>query len=508
MKENILIRGVNWVGDAVMTMPAIRAIKRADPESILTLLVKPWVAPLFEKDPFIDKTIRYEESHSGVLGKFQLARVLREENFSRAILLQNAFDAAITAWLARIPERIGYARDARGLLLTHALPHKGEDRNMHHIDYYLKLLESVGIPSAGKDTWIYLGLEERLEARDKLSSLKRPILGINPGASYGSAKQWLPERFSEVARRTIEELGGSVVIFGGPGEISIASDIAKPLKEHEQAGKLLKMAGKTSLRELMAQMSECDVVLSNDSGPMHIADALAVPLVAIFGSTSPELTGPRKPSSHVIKADMDCAPCFKRKCPDKGLACMESINPDEVFESIMHAIPSRRAVLLDRDGTICEDADYLNSWGKLKVFDDIIGLNSLINNDFKLIGLTNQSGIARGIVDEGFVNEVNDMFMVKHGFKGFYYCPHHPDDACQCRKPEPGLAFRARDEHGTDLRRSYMVGDKDADMLLGRTIGAYTILVTTGKQKASPYADFTASGLDEAVKHIVSRTQA
>ncbi|MFC1549349.1 lipopolysaccharide heptosyltransferase II [Nitrospirota bacterium] len=505
MSKKTLIRGVNWVGDAVMTMPAIRAIKRAYHSSEVSLLVKPWVAPLFQKDPFIDKTIQYEDSHSGIMGKFQLARVLREESFQRAILLQNALDAAVTAWLARIPERIGYARDGRGILLTHSLPHTGEDRNMHHIDYYLKLLESVGIPSAGTDTWIYLSLEERLQSRERLSSLKRPILGINPGASYGSAKQWLPERFTEVARRTIKELGGSVVVFGGPGEIDIASDIAKPLREHENAGRVMGLAGKTSLRELMALMSECDVVLSNDSGPMHIADALAVPLVAIFGSTSPELTGPRKPSSHVIRASVDCSPCFKRKCPDKGLTCMETIETNEVFEIIRKSLLSQKAVFFDRDGTLCEDAHYLNSWDKLKVFDNISHLNSLINKDYKLVGLSNQSGISRGIVDEGFVGEVNRMFMDKHGFSGFYYCPHHPDDACLCRKPEPGLAIRARDKHNIDLRRSYMVGDKDADMLLGRTIGAYTILVTTGKQKTSPYADFIAKGLKEAVEHITSQ---
>jgi len=508
MKNKILIRGVNWVGDAVMTMPAIRAIKRSDPDSDISLLVKPWVAPLFEKDPFIDRTIHYKDSHSGVLGKFQLARVLREENFQRAILLQNAFDAAITAWLARIPERIGYARDARGLLLTHSLKHMGEDRNMHHIDYYLKLLESVGIKSAGNDTWIHLSLEERMAAREKLSSLKRPILGINPGASYGSAKQWLPGRFAEVAGRTVDELGGSVLVFGGPGELDICDDITSRVENYVNDGKIVPLAGKTALRELIALMSECDVILSNDSGPMHIADALAVPLVAIFGSTSPELTGPRKPSSHVIRADIDCSPCFRRKCSDIGLPCMEFIGVDEVFDAITQAIPSERAVLLDRDGTICEDADYLNSWDKLKAFDDINSLNHLINLDFKLIGITNQSGIARGIVSEDFVGQVNEMFIDRHGFSGFYYCPHHPDEACQCRKPEPGLAIRARDEHGIDPRRSFVIGDKDSDMLLGRTIGAYAILVTTGKQESSPHADFTASGLDQAVKHILSRQQA
>jgi len=505
MSGKTLIRGVNWVGDAVMTMPAVRAIKRAAPDSLSSLLVKPWVAPLFEKDPFVDRTIIYEDSHSGIMGKFQLARALREERFDRAILLQNALDAAVTAWLARIPERIGYARDGRGLLLTHALPHSGEDRSMHHIDYYLKLLESVGLPPSGTDTWIYLDLAERLAAREKISSLKRPILGINPGASYGSAKQWLPERFTEVARRIIEELDGSVLVFGGPGEADVASEIISPIQEHANTGRAVNMAGKTGLRELMSLMSECDVVLSNDSGPMHIADGLAVPLVAIFGSTSPELTGPRKPSSHVVRAGVDCSPCFRRTCPDKGLACMETIGVEEVFSAVRQALPSGRAVLLDRDGTICQDADYLNSWDKLNVFNDISSLNMLLNIDFNLIGITNQSGISRGIVEDGFVNDVNRMFIEEYGFSGFYYCPHHPDDMCTCRKPEPGLAIRARDEHDIDLRRSYMVGDKDADMLLGRAIGARTILVTTGKQKSSPYADFRASDLKEAVEHIISQ---
>ena len=492
------------MGDAVMTMPAIRAIRHANPEAHITLLVKPWVAPLFELDPSIDSIMHYTDAHKGILGKFRLARELKEKKFDRAILLQNAFDAAAAVFLARIPARIGYDRDGRGLLLTDAISHGGRDRMMHHIDYYLDLLSEAGIPNAGRDTWLFLGINERLEARAKLSGLKRPILGINPGASYGSAKQWLPDRFAEVARRIIEELGGSVVVFGGPGEVDIAADITGRLSGIDTS-KLMNMAGKTSLRELASLMSECDSILSNDSGPMHMADAMGVPLTAIFGSTSAELTGPRKASSQSIVAPLECSPCFKRVCPDgDSLACMEAIGVEEVFAVIKSSVKHRRAVIFDRDGTLCEDANYLNSWDNFKVFDEVSSLNSLIDNNYRLIGISNQSGIDRGIVNEAFVHEVNKLFLDKLGFSAFYYCPHHPNKGCSCRKPEPGLALRASNELGVNLRESFVVGDKDADMLLGRAIGAYTILVTTGKQQTSEHADFIATGLSQAVSHILS----
>lgn len=505
MSRKTLIRGVNWVGDAVMTMPAIRAIRRADPEDNISLLVKPWVADLFKHDPSVNEIIPYEDIHKGLAGKFRLASRLKPHKFDRAILLQNAIDAALTVFLARIPERIGYARDGRGMLLTRSIPHRNEDRTMHHIDYYLKLLQSVGIPPAGTETWLFLLREERIRAREELSGLKRPLIGINPGASFGSAKQWLPERFAEIAHRTVNELDGSAVVFGGPGEIEIAADITGRLTPHTQTGRVISMAGKTSLRQLAALMSECDAIVSNDSGPMHIADALGVPLAAIFGSTSWELTGPRKSSSHVITASVECSPCFKRTCPDKGLTCMDQISANEVFEIIQGIIPTQRAVLFDRDGTLCEDAHYLNSWDKLRIFDDITSLNKLSDIGLKLIGISNQSGIARGIVDAGFVDKLNQMFMDKHGFSGFYHCPHHPDDACSCRKPEPGLAIRARQDHGIDLRHSFVVGDKDADMLLGRAIGATTILVRTGKQETSQHADYQANTLADAVNYIINQ---
>ncbi len=210
-KEKILIRGVNWIGDAVMTLPAIRAIRRFYPQAHISLLIKPALAPLFENSFDVDEIIIYEPQFRGLAGKLRLINILRKKRFSRAILLQNAFDAALLAFLARIPERIGYDRDRRGFLLTDPIRYTNQDRNIHHIHYYLNLLTAAGIDAAYSHPWIRMTLQERLDSRARLSEVKRPILGINPGATFGSSKRWLPERFAEVAAWFIRETKGSAV---------------------------------------------------------------------------------------------------------------------------------------------------------------------------------------------------------------------------------------------------------------------------------------------------------
>ncbi|MCE5312376.1 MAG: lipopolysaccharide heptosyltransferase II [Nitrospiraceae bacterium] len=495
---NILIRGVNWIGDAVMSMPAIHAIRQAYPDASISLLVKPFVAPIFENNPLIDEIILYDDSHKGITGRLRLARMLRKKRFQKAILLQNAFDAALIAFLAGIPERIGYDRDGRGFLLTQKIPHDKLDRKIHHIEYYLNLLKNAGIDPAPARPWIYLTHEERQPARQMLSQLRRPILGINPGATYGSAKRWFPERFAEVAKWFQMETGGSIVIFGGKNEVDIAQEIDKHIFDSK-----LFLAGSTGLRQLAALISECDVFVSNDSGPMHIADALITPLVAIFGSTSAELTGPTSPNTHVISCRVSCRPCFDRTCGLGDLRCMSMVRSDEVFFRIKDALPVKKAVFFDRDGTLCKDADYLNRWEDFEIFKDMDSIKKLKAAGYMLIGVSNQSGIKRGIVDEAFTKSVNEKFMNEYGFDDFFYCPHGPAEGCSCRKPEPAMALWARAKHRIDFRKSYVVGDKDADMLLGRNIGAKTVLVKTGKQQASEYADAVFDNLAQAVDGIL-----
>jgi len=497
--HKILVRGVNWIGDAVMTMPALRAIRQAYPGSAMSLLVNPSVAPLFVRNPNIDEVILYEDRFRKLLGKLRLVNTLRKMSFSEAILLQNAFDAALISFLARIPERIGYDRDSRGYLLTKRVPFNNDDRKVHHIEYYLNLLEAVGIKAPHAYPWIYLSIEERLWARDRLSGLRRPLLGINPGATYGSAKRWFPERFADVANWFTKDTGGSVVIFGSTKELDIVQEIGKNILENK-----LLLAGKTSLRELISLISESDAFLSNDSGPMHVSYAVGTPLVALFGSTDPRLTGPVGNGNVVVRSNVSCSPCFQRTCKKNDMQCMYGITSDEVFLEVKKILPTTKAVFFDRDGTLCKDSNYLSRWEDFEVFPEITSLQLLKEQGFLLIGVSNQSGIFRGIIDESFVKEVNKVFIREYGFDDFYYCPHSPYDHCPCRKPEPGMVSWARGKYKINPRRSYVVGDKNEDMLLAKAVGAKSILVTTGRDRDSINADFIVKNLTDAARVIIS----
>ncbi|MGB9716769.1 MAG: lipopolysaccharide heptosyltransferase II [Thermodesulfovibrionales bacterium] len=526
--KNLLVRGVNWIGDAVMTLPAIRALRRELPETKISLLVKPWVSAIFENNPNIDEIISYNERHNGILGKIRLSRMLNKKNFSCAILFQNAFDAAFITFLAGIKERAGYKRDGRGFLLTEAVKVPQEDIERHQIYYYLNLLKNLGFNAEYSDPYIYLSLDERLSTRDRLKELRRPIIGINPGAEYGSAKRWLPERFAEVAGWFIKDTNGSIVIFGSRKEEDIAEKVEKLVISHWSSvvvrkngiindsmtddlltsDHLLNLAGKTSLRELISLISECDVFVTNDSGPLHISYAVGTPLVAIFGSTDPDLTGPPADivANLVINHKFSCSPCFERTCRNNDLRCMYAITSDDVYYGVKKILPYNPAVFFDRDGTLCRDSGYLNRYEDLYIYPEVVNLHLLKEKGFKLIGLTNQSGIARGIIKEEFVKDINRIFIERYKFDDFYYCPHHPDEHCSCRKPELGMAFRARAEHRIDFKKSYVVGDKESDMLLAKAMGAKGIFVKTGHDKESNTADYEARDLKEALDLIIKHS--
>lgn len=503
--STVLVRGVNWIGDAVMTIPALRALRRSLPDARLCLLVKPWVAPLFETDPDIDEIILYSDEYRGITGKIRLARRLKGYGFDAAMLFQNAFDAALIAFLAGIKRRIGYSRDGRRLLLTDPVSFDASARQLHHIDYYINLVKKAGFNGRPDLPWLFVDLDEHNRARLMLKDLRRPVVALNPGAAYGSSKRWLPERFAEVAGRVITELNGSILLLGGPKETGIAEEILRHLDASFVAHtSLLNLSGRTSLRELMALIAESELLVTNDSGPMHIGYAVGTPLIALFGSTSPEHTGPVGRSDIVIRKGIDCSPCFERQCMKNNLACMDRISSEEVYSAVKKLISRKRAVFFDRDGTLCRDAHYLSRIEDLEIFPEISALLKLKDRGFSLIGVSNQSGIARGIVPENVTKQVNRIFMDHYGFDAFYYCPHHPDDHCSCRKPEPGMLITGRNEHGIDLRRSFVVGDKDVDMRLARAVGAVGILVKTGKAETSPYADAVVEGLGDAVRTILS----
>jgi heptosyltransferase-2 len=335
----ILVRAPNWIGDAVMAIPALEAIRRTHPGDEICILARPVVADLFSEQPFADRLMQfdYRGRHDGWLGREKLASELRKEKFDVAVLFQNAFDAAWLAWRAGIPERIGYARDARGALLTKAIrvPREGEIPK-HESHYYLELLHRAGwIEAAPAIPPIRLVVPE--EARGRAESALRSAgakenawrCAIAPGASYGAAKCWPPERFARLADRLISECGADVIFFGSPGEKEIAARIASIMKARP-----ISLVGETSMRDLAALFACCAVFIGNDSGAMHMAAAAGLPVIGIFGSTDPEGTAPVTEQFSLIREVVSCSPCFLRRCPVDH-RCMTRISVDSVFTAAM-----------------------------------------------------------------------------------------------------------------------------------------------------------------------------
>ena len=318
--SRVCVRATNWLGDAVMSLPAIRAIRQVFPHAHIALVARPWVADLYARERSVDCVIPYT-AQTGFSAKRAFAAVLRREHFDAAILLQNAFDAALLAWLAGIPVRIGYNRDARGLLLTQAIPvpEPGEIPR-HERFYYLELLCRAGMIERFPETGA-IRLEGIDEARAagvvhlaRLGVAAKAVLGVSPGAAYGNAKRWLPERFAAVAQAVAQShVPSAVLLFGSAAERPLCETVGQPLRT---AGiEVRNLAGETSLREFIDLAAACRLFLTNDSGAMHVSSALGVPTVAVFGATDDTTTGPTGELARVVREHAECSPCLLRECP-------------------------------------------------------------------------------------------------------------------------------------------------------------------------------------------------
>ncbi|MGC8808746.1 MAG: lipopolysaccharide heptosyltransferase II [bacterium] len=331
--KRILVRSPNWIGDAVMSLPALMSIKSAFPTSEISILAKPWVADIFKGCSTASKIILYESPgiHQGLSGKMRLAKKLKEEKIDLAILFPNSFESALITYLARIPKRAGYNTDGRGLLLTYPVP-PPEKRKGHQIDYYLKLVNYLGFPISTRVPLLKINAEQAAWARQKLVSLgikdNEPLVGMAPGSSYGPAKEWPVKKFAELSQKIIKKLGARIIVLGGQNDRELAQKI---LASSQNLG--YDLTGQTSLVEAMALMVQCRLIVTNDSGLMHVAAALQVPLVAIFGSTDPSHTGPVGKHCRVIRKALPCSPCFKKNCP-KNTECLEAISVEEVYREV------------------------------------------------------------------------------------------------------------------------------------------------------------------------------
>jgi heptosyltransferase-2 len=326
-----------------MSTPFVRSVRKNFPQAHIALLAKPWVAPVYENNPHVDDMIIYDAAgrHSGLFGKFRLAKDLRRYHFDVALLLQNAFEAAFISWLAGIGMRLGFNTDGRKILLTHPVHRYPFLKRRHQIDYYLEILQGAGLFTEPADMEIVLSDTEKIRAVQYLTDTGCPIdacvIGINPGAAFGTAKRWFENRFAEVCRRLKSIPNACFLIFGSPGEADLGHRIAGAV-----GGACINLCGKTTLREAISLIDRCRLFITNDSGLMHLAAAMNIPQIAIFGPTNHTTTSPRSASSHILRMPVACSPCMKPDCPIDH-RCMDAVTVDHVLQTALHLLSEDRS---------------------------------------------------------------------------------------------------------------------------------------------------------------------
>ncbi len=333
----------NWVGDLVMATPVLTDLRNHYPEAHITAMCRAPYGDLLKEDPDIDELFCFSKASSfgRRLETRSIIEKLRKGKYDLGILLTHSLSSAWWFWQGKVKKRIGYVGNGRGILLSRSVPVPQTIHKQHLVLTYKMLLTELGIPLSTTAPRLQLAEKEVDLARTLLeqhgvteSSL---IVGINPGATYGSAKCWLPERFRQVTERLLEKEDLYIVYFGDQGAASLVKEICQGLPP-----RVVNLAGLTSMRELAALISLSDVLLTNDSGPMHIADALQTPVVALFGSTDEVVTGPYR-QGVVIHKHVECSPCYQRTCPI-DFRCMKSIETDEVMEELSKVLISKRKI--------------------------------------------------------------------------------------------------------------------------------------------------------------------
>jgi heptosyltransferase-2 len=343
--ERIVVRGTNWVGDAVMTIPALRQLRRLFPNAQITLATRGWAQGLFAGADFIDELQVHEGS--GLRSVVQQVRQWRKQNFDLAILFPNSLETALVASLARVPLRIGYATDGRQRLLTHPLALPEWRASKHEVFYYLKIVAELEWLLKQEQTFLDTQPDGSLEVSEVRKSAARDFLrerGIRdgvatvalcPGSINSRAKRWPTDRYAELADRLIDELGAEVLLVGSKAESDVSLAVAQQM--HNQPKML---TGQTDLAELVAILSLADLLVTNDTGPAHIASALGRPTLVIFGPTNPLTTRPFSPFGEIVREPPDCAPCMLRDCPIDH-RCMTAIAPADVFERARHLLSNQ-----------------------------------------------------------------------------------------------------------------------------------------------------------------------
>ena len=314
----ILIRSSNWLGDAVMSVPAVRAIKRGRPDAQITVAAPSKIAPMWKLVPEVDAIVPLTEN--SLVGTVHAIR--RQVTFDVAILFPNSLRVTLEAWLSGVPRRVGYRGHSRRWLLNQIIPEpprRGPPE--HQSNRYLKIARECGAETSN----IQIAGSNQLST----TSYERFKLGLSPGAEYGPAKRWLPVRFAEAAAAVAARSPVQWILFGTKNDAPIGEQIAAALGDS-----CVNRIGQTTLEQLIDELRQCQLLLTNDTGTMHLAALLGVPTVAIFGSTEPRLTGPLGDRHIVLRHHVECSPCFLRKCPI-DFRCMKAVSAQEVADAVM-----------------------------------------------------------------------------------------------------------------------------------------------------------------------------
>ncbi len=330
----IVVRQVNWLGDLVMSLPATRSLREAFPEASITILVKRELASFYDGAEWIDEVMsfRVERGWRGVADQISLIRQLRQRRFDTAVIFPRSFSSALWMAAARIPRRIGYAADGRRLLLTDAYEYAGDFLQHHQVNDHLELVRrAFGIEGNPDALQIPVSAGNRERMRAWLAERRRrsgTLIAMAVAAAFGPAKEWPADSYAELIDRLAAD-GAECVLVGAPSERERCAAVAAA----SRTGALV-AAGETSVGELAALLSQCDAFVGNDSGAMHVAAALGLPTVGIFGSTRAWRTGPRGPRATVVRYPIECSPCMDRRCRFGHYDCLRSISAADVSRAL------------------------------------------------------------------------------------------------------------------------------------------------------------------------------
>ncbi len=343
----ILVRGANWIGDAVMSIPAMRELRRLFPDDEITLYARPWAEGLFRDADFIDQILTIEARGSNFRDTLFEARRLKKNEHDMAVLFTNSFQSAAVIRLSGIPRRIGYSREGRGVLLSDAIKPPIWKDERHQAFYYLNIIERIEKGFLGSSTVaagdpvceLAVTDERRRSARSLFADAgvdpMKKIVAFGPGSTNSMAKRWGEAKFAELGQRLQTELGTNIILLGSESETDVSRGVCALADAH-----FIDLTGKTNLAEATAILSEVDVFVSNDMGLAHVAAAVGTKTIVIFGPTNAAATRPLGDHAEIVRHPVECSPCMLRKCPIDH-RCMTRVSADEVFEKVKRAFNAK-----------------------------------------------------------------------------------------------------------------------------------------------------------------------